>query len=64
MYIGGEWVQAEGGRTFAVTDPATGEVVGHVADGGEAEAKRAVDAAHSAFAAWSALTGRERGRYL
>lgn len=64
LYIGGEWRPAEGGRTFAVTNPADGSVVGHAADGGAADAQAAVDAAAAAFPAWSDLTGRERGAYL
>ena len=27
LFIGGEWVEAEGGKTLAVTDPATGETI-------------------------------------
>lgn len=64
MYIGGEWLQAEGGRTFAVTNPSTGETVGVVADAGAEDARRAVDAAHGALSAWADLTGRERGAFL
>ncbi len=42
-YLTDDWHDAE--RTFAVTSPATGEVMGHAADCGEAEAKAAVDIA-------------------
>ena len=34
MYIGGEWVDARDGATFDVTNPATGEVIGAMPDGG------------------------------
>ena len=44
-------VEAQAGGTFAVTDPATGEVIDQVADGGAADATRAVDAAYRAFRA-------------
>jgi succinate-semialdehyde dehydrogenase/glutarate-semialdehyde dehydrogenase len=64
LYIAGEWIQPSSGQTFAVINPSTGEVVGTAADAGPEEAKRAVDAAHAAFATWSELTGRERGAYL
>ncbi|HYG56547.1 MAG TPA: NAD-dependent succinate-semialdehyde dehydrogenase [Symbiobacteriaceae bacterium] len=64
MYIGGEWGQAEGGRTFTVVNPADGAVVGTAADGGPDDARWAVDAAHRAFAGWSQLAGRERSAYL
>ena len=38
--IGGEWVGADGGETLAVTNPATGEIVGHVPKCGAAETRR------------------------
>ena len=41
-YIAGEWVQADGGGTIAVTDPATGETIAAVPDMGSAETVRAV----------------------
>ena len=31
-YVGGEWIDADSGATFDVTDPATGDVVASVAD--------------------------------
>jgi len=64
MFVDGEWIEAAGGGTFAVSDPATGEVVGHVADGGPAEAARAVQAAHRAFRDWAAMPARERAPIL
>ena len=33
MYINGEWVLADGGATFDVTNPADGTVVGRIANG-------------------------------
>ena len=32
LFIGGEWVDAEGGKTLAVTDPSTGETIKEIAD--------------------------------
>ena len=61
-YIDGEWVGSD--RTFPVTNPATGEPIGEVADGGTAEAERAVAAADRAFASWSTTTAYERSRML
>ncbi|MET4898414.1 NAD-dependent succinate-semialdehyde dehydrogenase [Sphingomonadaceae bacterium jetA1] len=58
--IGGEWVQADDGGTIAVTNPATGHVIGHVPDLGPAETERAIAAAAAAFPAWSRLTAAER----
>lgn len=63
LYIDGEWLNSERG-TFAVTNPATGEELGEVADGTRAHAKQAIEAAEVAFSQWSALTAFERSRYL
>ena len=47
-----------------MSDPATGEVIGDVADGGPAEVTRAIEAAHRAFRAWAAMPARERAPIL
>jgi succinate-semialdehyde dehydrogenase/glutarate-semialdehyde dehydrogenase len=57
-YIGGEWCESAG--TYAVLNPATGEVVAQVAKGGAAETAQAIAAAERAFPAWRALTAKER----
>lgn len=62
--VGGKWVQAESGRTTAVRNPATGEVVGHVPALSAAETRRAVDAAFAAQKAWRKLTAKERQKPL
>ncbi|MDE1180345.1 NAD-dependent succinate-semialdehyde dehydrogenase [Paraburkholderia sp.] len=59
-YIAGEWYEDSRGETYAVVNPATGEVVANVAKGGDAEAAHAIDAAARAFPAWRALTAKER----
>ncbi len=62
QWIGGEWVDAEGGKTFDDTDPFTGEVVARIPAGTRADAKRAVEAAAAAFPAWSQTPPAERQR--
>lgn len=64
MYIDGEWRQAANGATFEVTNPATGEVIGTLPDGGRDEALAAVAAADKAFAGWSRLTAYQRSEQL
>lgn len=59
-YIDGAWVSAHSGQTLAVTDPASGDLVGVVPNAGRDETTRAIDAAAAAFPAWRALTGKER----
>lgn len=45
LYIGGEWVRSGSGRTFASTDPATGEQVATLQEGTPDDVDRAVAAA-------------------
>ncbi|HYG26441.1 MAG TPA: NAD-dependent succinate-semialdehyde dehydrogenase [Caulobacteraceae bacterium] len=63
-YIDGQWVQASSGATIAVTNPATGEILGHVPSLSPAEVKRAIEAAHRAQKSWRALTAKERAALL
>ena len=53
LFIGGAFVEAEGGRTFENRDPWSGDVVSEVASASGADAKRAVEAAAEAFPEWS-----------
>jgi acyl-CoA reductase-like NAD-dependent aldehyde dehydrogenase len=53
LFVGGEFVEAEGGRTFENRDPFTGEVVAEVAAASRTDARRAVEAAAAAFNEWS-----------
>ena len=64
MYIDGDWIEAEGGARFEVTNPANGAVIAEVPDGGAAEAARAGEAAARAFPAWSAATAYRRAEIL
>src|SRR6476469_3820037 len=64
LYSNGQWIDAAGGKTFEVRNPATGELLANVADGGAAEAVAAVKAAHAAFPAWSKRPADERAELL
>ena len=63
-YIGGAYVASTGGKTFATTNPATGETLAHVEIAGPEEVERAVVAAREGQVKWAAMTGLERGRVL
>jgi succinate-semialdehyde dehydrogenase/glutarate-semialdehyde dehydrogenase len=63
-YIDGQWVDAEGGKTLAVTNPATGELLGTVPSMGAAETRRAIEAANAAWPAWRSKTAKERSTIL
>ncbi len=62
LYIGGEWRGAA--SRMEVSDPATGAVIGEVADGGPEEASQAVEAATRAFEEWGRRPAVERAALL
>ncbi|HUA00111.1 MAG TPA: aldehyde dehydrogenase family protein [Candidatus Aquilonibacter sp.] len=66
MLINGKWVNAASGKTFPTYNPATGEVLGHVAEGDKEDVDRAVAAARAAFekGPWRNITPSERGRVI
>jgi succinate-semialdehyde dehydrogenase/glutarate-semialdehyde dehydrogenase len=63
-FVGGEWVDADDGATFEVTNPARGDVIAHVADLGRAETARAIDAAAAAMKDWAARTAKDRAQVM
>ncbi|MEU5759632.1 NAD-dependent succinate-semialdehyde dehydrogenase [Nocardia sp. NPDC047648] len=64
LWIAGRPVDATGAGTFPVHNPATGEVLTHVADATPEDAMRALDAAVAAQDEWAATPARERGELL
>lgn len=64
MWIGGQWVDAGSGQTFAVINPATEEEFARVPLGGPADVDQAVQAARKAFPVWSKKTQAERSKIL
>jgi aldehyde dehydrogenase (NAD+) len=65
LFIGGEVVDPASGEWFASISPATEEPLAEVAQAGEADVARAVDAARGAFEdGWSSLRPAERAKYL
>jgi len=63
-YIDGAWVDADGGGTIPVENPANGERLGTVPKMGAAETRRAIAAADRAMPAWQAKTAKERAGIL
>jgi len=45
MLIGGKWMEAASGKTFSTPNPATGDVLGQVAEGDREDIDKAVKAA-------------------
>ena len=66
MYVNGEWVASNSGKTFSVYDPSTEEVIAEVPDSNAKDVDRAVAAAKDAFenGPWANSTAQERGRVL
>ena len=63
LLIDGKWVNAASGKTFETINPATGEVIAHVAEADKADVDKAVDAARQAFenGAWSKTSSIRAG---
>lgn len=65
LLINGKWVDAASGKTFESINPATGEVLAHIAEAGESDVNAAVAAARKAFdTTWGATKPAERQRLL
>ena len=64
LLIGGQWRGASSGKEFAVTDPATEQVLCTVADAAVEDGAAALAAAEAAQRAWSVCPPRERGEIL
>ncbi len=64
-YLNGAWVDAPAGaETTAVTNPATGEVIGHVPRMGRDVAAQAIYDANASWKAWRNKTAKERSAIL
>src|SRR5688572_33103139 len=65
LFIDGQWVDSESGKTFTTPNPATGETLAEVAEADKADVDKAVAAARRAFEGkWSKMSARDRGRLL
>src|SRR3989449_1853200 len=65
LFIDGQWVDAESGKTFTTPNPSTGGPLAEVAEADKADIDKAVTAARRAFEGkWSKLSARDRGRLI
>ncbi|MEK5389954.1 aldehyde dehydrogenase [Margalitia sp. FSL K6-0131] len=66
LFIDGEYVDALSGETFDTINPATNEKLASVANGNEADAKRAIEVAQRTFESgiWSKMPVEERSDIL
>jgi succinate-semialdehyde dehydrogenase/glutarate-semialdehyde dehydrogenase len=64
LYVDGRWIDADGGGTLPVVNPATHALLGTVPNAGAQETRRAIEAARVAMPAWAAKTAKERANLL
>ena len=64
LLIDGKWVTPESGQYSTILNPATEEVIAHVAAGSEKDVDTAAKAARAALKVWNGITAAERGRIL
>lgn len=64
LYIGGKWVDAEGGKTIKAYCPANGEFLASCADASRNDVDAAVKAAQKAFESWKKTSPAERAAIL
>ncbi|MCS2607851.1 NADP-dependent succinate-semialdehyde dehydrogenase [Halomonas dongshanensis] len=63
-YIDGQWLDADSGDTFDVTNPANGDTIACVARMGAGDTQRAIEAANTALPAWREMTAKARSQIL
>src|SRR5436305_13225443 len=63
-FVGGEWVEAAGGETMPVLNPATGETIAEVPASTAEDVDPAVQAAKKALPEWLETTPAERAEPL
>lgn len=65
LFINGKWVDAVSGRTFPTLNPATGQVICHVAEADKADVDLAVKAARKALEGpWGKMNASDRARLI
>ena len=64
IHVDGAWRDAASSATFDVVNPATGEAIATIADGGAGDAAAAIEAAGRAQPSWAAVPARERAEIL
>ena len=64
LFIGGDWRTSASDERMVTRDPATGRELASFAVAGAADVAAAVDAARTAFPAWSTRPSHERARFL
>jgi succinate-semialdehyde dehydrogenase/glutarate-semialdehyde dehydrogenase len=64
LFINGEWLEGSSKETFNVLNPASEEIITAVASADVDDAKKAIDAAESAFKEWAKTSPRDKSVIL
>lgn len=64
QYINGEWIDSASGETMEVINPATEEVIGHIAKGNKEDVDKAVEAARNVYVEFRNKPVKERQALL
>jgi acyl-CoA reductase-like NAD-dependent aldehyde dehydrogenase len=66
LFIGGKWMDAASGKTFATINPATGETITMIAEADARDVDAAVAAARAAYDSgpWAEMSAADRARIL
>ena len=63
-YVNGQWINADDGATFTVSNPARGTEIAQVADLSRVEVARAIEAADIEGRKWAKRTAKERANIM
>ena len=64
LFINGDFIKPAEGKYFNTINPANNKVISKIAEASSTDVEKAVLAAKNAFKKWSALSGKERGKYI
>lgn len=64
LFINGKFVAPEKGTYFKTINPSNHELLSTIAEASAEDVDKAVISAEKAFKKWSALSGKERGKYI
>lgn len=64
LLINGEWRDALSGKTIAISDPATDEIIGAIAHAEKADLDLALDAAEKGFKVWRETSAYDRSKIM
>lgn len=64
LFVDGNWRNSADAANIEVVNPATGQVIGHVASATQSDLEYAVEAAERGFSVWSRMSAYDRSRII